>query len=360
MATIHCVHGFCYLPELSPAIAARTPRIALGDFPTPVSAIRTPAGTVFVKHDEQAHPRYGGNKLRKLEFLLADAIARERRVIATFGAAGSNHALATALHGKALGLRTIAFLSRQARTPATSATLAAHVKLGTRLTYLGHGGERRRTLRETLRPLHGNVAVIPMGGSSWLGVLGFIAAAAELRAQIAAGALPMPTRIVLPLGTMSTAIGLALGLALTRLPVRVTAVRVVDRSIANPERLRRLGDAWSGRLTQIDPQLDCGSWWQRIDIDESQFGKGYAKPTAASRAALDVAANAGLTLENTYSGKAFAALLATLADAGGPTLFWNTYAGKTPSLPSYGVSPTVVPAELAYLSSGGSDGLSVG
>ena len=351
------MRGFDYLTLGGHQPGRHLTRVGLGQFPTPVTCERSRAGTLFVKHDEATHERYGGNKLRKLEFLLGAALARGTPYVATFGAAGSNHALATALHARGLGLQPIAFLSRQARTPMVADTLAAHCRLGTRLIYAGVGAQRRKALRDTLVPLGGRTSVIPMGGSSWLGAMGYIAAAAELAAQIDNGELPVPARIVVPLGTMSTVIGLAMGLAQLALPTQVVAVRVVDAVVANPDRLRRLGDVWSGRLARIVPTLDLAGWLDRIEIVDDQFGDGYARPTAASAAALVVAReDLNLTLENTYSGKALAAALALLPGVAGPTLFWNTYAGGVPALPAIGTPRSAVPDELAFYCSGAGAG----
>ena len=349
--------GYSYLPSLDAQLARRLHRVPLGSFPTPVSCHETPAGTLFVKHDEATHPVYGGNKLRKLEYLLGAVLARGTPYVATFGGADSNHALATALHAAGLGLTPIAFLSRQPRTPTIGATLITHTRIGTRLVYAGAGAGRRAALRNTLRPLAGEASVIPTGGSSWLGAVGYIAAAAELAAQVRAGELPEPRRIVMPLGTMSTVIGLAMGLAATDLTSRVVAVRVVDPRIANASRLAKLGRIWSTRLRRLAPRLTTNGWLERIDIDEQQYGQGYARATAASENAVALASNAfGLALENTYSGKALAAALEHIGEVRGPTLYWNTYAGRLPALPATNTSATTVPAELGVYLSSGDDG----
>ncbi len=334
--------GVDYLDAISTRVAAKVARLPLGTYPTPVKRVQVPTGAFWVKHDEIAHPRYAGNKLRKLEYLLASAKQRGATTVATFGAAGSNHALATALHARDQGLRTLAFLSRQPVTPNLAATLRAHHALGTQIVYCG--GDRRsrgRIVRDTLRTLNTPFAVIPMGGTSWLGMLGFVAGAAELRAQIDAQALPAPMAIVMPLGTMGSVIGLAIGLELMRLPTRIAAVRVVDGATANDARLRRLGDGLLMRLKNLDPTLQAHNWWRRIELD------GSTGVTVASQAAVALAANsAGLRLENTYSGKALAALLAKLHENRDETLFWNTYSGQVPVFAAQNSAPDALPPEL--------------
>ncbi|MEM1261123.1 MAG: pyridoxal-phosphate dependent enzyme [Pseudomonadota bacterium] len=344
------MHGYGYLFRVSRRLARAVPRVGLGNYPTPVSTVDTEHGQLFVKHDERAHDRYAGNKLRKLEYLLADASARDCRYVATFGAAGSNHALATAVHARGLGFRPVAFLSRQTATERVAKTLACHVQLRTKLVYAGQGTQRDAAVRETLRALDGRAAVIPMGGSSWLGALGFVAAGAELSEQIATNQLPTPSRIVMPLGTMGSVIGLAMGLHLCALPTRVHAVRVVSDDIANKSRLLAAGNRWAAEMQQLDPTIDLSGWQERVTIDDEQFGAGYARATEASEDARQQAANlAGLELENTYSAKAFAAVLATSSTAEGPTLFWNTFDPRFPAPPVYGQRTTAVPSELTYL-----------
>ncbi|MEM8981665.1 MAG: pyridoxal-phosphate dependent enzyme [Pseudomonadota bacterium] len=346
------MHGYGYLYRQSRQLARRVSRLGIGTYPTPISAVRTRHGQLFVKHDDRAHARYAGNKLRKLEFLLADAVARQCRYVATFGAAGSNHALATALHARALGLQPIAFLSRQAATSRVATTLACHRRIGTTLIYAAPDDSGHAAVRETLLSLGKRVAVVPMGGSSWLGALGFIAAAAELREQIEANILPTPSRIVIPLGTMGSVIGLAMGLHLSELPTRVHAVRVVNESIANDDRLVAVGERWREHIEIIDPDIKLAGWQRRVTVDHAQFGQGYARATDASEDARRIAAeDASLELENTYSAKAFAGWLAHDTMADDRTLFWNTFDPRTPALPSYGQATTTVPNELAYLES---------
>jgi D-cysteine desulfhydrase len=88
---------------------ASLPRAPIADLPTPVERIDAPrlaVGRLSVKRDDLTSPAYGGNKVRKLQFFLGRALAEERRTVVTFGAYGSNHALATAVHARALGSRT--------------------------------------------------------------------------------------------------------------------------------------------------------------------------------------------------------------------------------------------------------------
>ena len=116
----------------------RLPFIALGQLPTPVKPLVTLAKKIgvadlWVKCDDISAPVYGGNKIRKLEFLLATAIAQGCTSVLTFGGLGSNHALATSINCKRLGIQCIAVLTPEPATEAVRRTLRYHQLLGTRL-----------------------------------------------------------------------------------------------------------------------------------------------------------------------------------------------------------------------------------
>src|SRR5690606_18885987 len=127
----------------------------------------------------------------KLEYMLGLARARDRATIATFGTTGSHHALATALYARQHGFSSIAFLSHQAPTDAVPSTLNMHIKIGSELVPFGGSySERIAILRRHLRGRR--AMVIPGGGTSWRGTLGFVNAALELSAQIDQGACELP------------------------------------------------------------------------------------------------------------------------------------------------------------------------
>ena len=125
-----------------PGLESRLPFIALGDLPTPVVPLHTLAAAIgtrsgaaglWCKRDDLSSAVYGGNKVRKLEFLLGDALARGCTTILTFGGLGSNHALATAINCRRLGLECIAVLTPEPATEAVRRTLRYHQKLGTHI-----------------------------------------------------------------------------------------------------------------------------------------------------------------------------------------------------------------------------------
>ncbi|HWM28186.1 MAG TPA: pyridoxal-phosphate dependent enzyme [Woeseiaceae bacterium] len=305
----------------------------LADLPTPVReySLRLPAGErkLTVKLDNLTGGLYGGNKVRKLEYILYRARQKHCERIATFGTVASHHALATAIYANQLGLPCTCFLSHQAPTPATSDTLRLHVQIGTSLVRYGGAYQKRlEILRENLWGQH--PWVVPIGGSSWLGTFGFVCAGIELAEQVAAGLLPVPDRLYVAAGTMGTAAGLALGLAMANLETEVHAVRVSDTSICNEDALLRLLDKTARMMRRLDQSLPC-NLVQRVNVRVRHefFAGGYARSDAATDAAIDFARDQlDLELEGTYTGKAMAAVIRdfdTVTDAGKHVLFWNTF-----------------------------------
>ena len=228
-----------FLADAFPAIGRRVPKTAIAALPTPVSTHRVslPSGSfdLGVKHDDETSAVYGGNKVRKLEYLLRRAGERGAQRVATFGAAGSNHALATAIHARDAGLECTCFLSHQHRTPNIARTLNMHRQLGTEILRWGGPIDQVGLFREHLQ--RRNAWVIPLGGTCWLGALGFVNAGLELAWQIEQGLVAKPARIYVASGTSGTAAGLALGIAAAGLDTEVHAVQVVDNRFGS-ERCR--------------------------------------------------------------------------------------------------------------------------
>lgn len=298
-----------------PALASTVPWLPLGAFPTPVERVHDllpPSVELWVKRDDQSGTSYGGNKVRKLEFLLGDARARGARRLVTLGAIGSHHVLATAIYGRAAGFAVEAVVFPQPLTDHVREQMLADVAAGATLWptrgYLGVPWATWRHRRGS------DAAWIPAGGSSPVGSLGYVSAGLELLEQIARGELPCPDRIYVALGSCGTAAGLLVGLAgaptLPRFDGTLVAVRVVNRIVSNARVTCRLaretaallaarGENWFNQLPTVE-----------LDVDHRWFGGGYGVATPESERAVTRAAAVGLRLEPTYTGKAMAALLA--------------------------------------------------
>lgn len=325
-----------HLATAFPQLASKLPKTVLADLPTPVAEL--PLATalghsqISIKYDDQTGQLYGGNKVRKLEYLLQRADDRNAKRIATFGTVASNHALATSLYAKSMGLDCTCLLFHQSRTPNAPSVLNTHLQNETELVpFGGNRKEQVRTMRRYLRDRH--VWVIPAGGSSWLGVVGFVNGALELADQIASGEVCMPDRLYVANGTMGTAAGIALGLALAELPIEVHAIRVTHDFVASPPAMRRLMVKTATMLNRLDASIPSDlADRTRICFRDEFFAGGYAHKNDETVSAVDVAREQlGLTLETTYTGKAMAALLhdielPELAERS--MMFWNTYSSK--------------------------------
>ncbi len=321
-----------FLAAAYPKLAARLGKVRIADLPTPISTVELGtqhgARTFAVKHDDVSSGVYGGNKIRKLEYVFQRARDRGARRIATFGSAGSNHALATAIFATRAGMPCTCFLAHQTRTASVPKTLNMHRRIGTEIVRYGGSVDSLATFR---RYLHGRRSwVIPIGGSCWLGAVGFVNAGLEIAAQVAAGELAAPDRIYIANGTMGSAAGLALGLALAELPAELHAVRVADERFTNPRKFAHLVEKTALLLHRFDPSVPADlADRTHLQWRDEFFAGGYAKTDDTTVAAVAIAnGDLGLSLETTYTGKAMAALLHDLGsrDYGGENyLFWNTY-----------------------------------
>jgi D-cysteine desulfhydrase len=317
----------CLILERLPALAGKIPHRPLtAGTPTPVERAPTLGEHVWIKRDDATGgaAAYGGNKVRKLEFLLADALARGRRAVLTLGGTGSNHVLATAIYARAVGLEaTHAVLFPQPHTEAVERRLARFRALGVRVARtpgklsVPFAGVARAIA--SLARGHGAPYLIGAGGSSPLGSLGYVNAALELAAQIERGDCPCPRAIYVALGSGGTAAGLIVGLRLAGLAARtrVQAVRVVPAPWTSARQTASLATRTAALLGE--PPVRTTDF----DMVDDQLGRAYGQATPAADAAVARAAGAGLALETTYTGKTLAALLAR--DHRSDVLFWNTY-----------------------------------
>ncbi|MEM7611092.1 MAG: pyridoxal-phosphate dependent enzyme [Pseudomonadota bacterium] len=323
--------GFSYLEQRYPTLARRIARLPLGDFPTPLQRLGHTEQKLWVKRDDQTHSVYGGNKIRKLEYLLARAREQHCKQVVTFGGVGSNHALATAIHARANDLGCVSLLLPQRMTDYVQGTLVRHQANHSELRATPmRRANRLRLMRELRDRNDRRLAVVPMGGTSPRGSIGYVNAAFELAAQWH-GSQP-PQRIYVAAGTMGTVAGLAVGLSLLGWPTTIMAVRVVVASQCNDIAMQRLCEKTSLLLNRYDsriPRIDDAA--ARITIRGEYLGADYADTTQASCDAVDEAIKRwSLPLETTYTGKAMACMLDDLQQTSqrGDWMFWHTYNGR--------------------------------
>ena len=217
-------------------------------------------------------------------------------------------------------------LSPQVPTAYARATVLAHAGLGTVLHPIEgfDGAHAKEQLTEQLSKRDGcEPLVIPMGGSSALGAVGFVDAALELTEQA------RPDVVYLAGGTLGTAVGLAVGFAAASVATRVVAVRVTPATVANEAVIARLASETIELLRKHEPSFPALAPSDlALTLREGFYEPGYAEVTPAATNAVAVARELGVKLETTYTGRAFAALLADAADgmlADADVVFWNTY-----------------------------------
>ncbi|MDH6706589.1 D-cysteine desulfhydrase [Kitasatospora sp. MAA19] len=321
-----------------PELAQSLPHLPLGDAPTPVRPLaelgcRSP---LWLKDESgYGHGGWGGNKVRKLEWLLPEAHRRGARTLLTVGGLGTNWGLAAALYAPEQGLTVALALIDHPVDDHTRAQLRRLRASGATLHFL-HTKTRLILAAPWLFARHSSMRhptfpyFLPAGGSSPLGTLGYVETALELAAQVSNGLLPEPGWVVTAVGSGGTAAGLALGLRLAGLRTRVLGIVVNDTLRLDSTALNALARKSEALLRSRGAALPpVGLSSDDIRLDRGWLGPGYAHPTAEANAALNRAASdAGLALEHTYTAKALAALLDL--DASGrfgdePVLFLNTF-----------------------------------
>lgn len=324
------------LHDRFPALRTTLPHVALGEGPTPVRRLSAVTDTeVWCKHDGRYGDPYGGNKVRKLEWVLADARRRGSRTVLTIGALATNHGLATAIYARRLGLDTALVLVDQPlddhvraqleRLRASGATLHLTHSTPRTVAALPFLLARHADWRARRRPYY-----LPVGGSSPLGILGYVEAGLELGEQVKAGELPEPAHVVVPVGSGGTVAGLALGLRLAGLRSRAVGVVVNDRMRLDAGRTARLAGRAAKLLRARGARLPETATVHPDDVllTRDWLGDGYGHPTAAgTEAAALLHAGDGLALDPVYAAKAMAGLigLARRGDlSGGPVLFIAT------------------------------------
>jgi len=305
-----------------PDLSSRIPWVLLGEWPTPVARLdrlgRALGSDLWVKRDDLSGSTYGGNKVRKLEHLLAEVLAHNGRSVLTVGGIGSNHVVATGVYARELGLSTRAVVVPQPITEQVHRNLALARALDVEL--LPCAARPLVPLCISAARLRPGCRVVGPGGSSPLGTLGYVSAALELQDQIEAGLLPCPDEIVIALGSGGSAAGLALGCALAGLRCRIVGVGVVERVLTN-ETLVRVLIRRTRRLLELDAPPP------RLEVVHGYLGRCYGDPTPAAEEARKLAADSdGLRLETTYTAKAMAALIDRCRRRPGSTiLYWNTH-----------------------------------
>lgn len=310
-------------------------RVSLGTTPTPVSRLDLPGIDVDLWLKDEAcfgDGAWGGNKVRKLEWIIPEAHRRGVRTLFTVGGIGTHWGLACALYGAQHGLRTLLGLVDQPVDDHVRQQLARLESSGAEL----HRFRDPRRLRLAAPWLIARGTswsggrprlpwYLPAGGSNPVGALGYVETALEIAAQVGAGELPEPGTIVVPVGSGGTAAGLGLGLRIAGLGTQVFGAVVNDSFRLDAEVVAALANRTAALLEDrgagVLPRLEAAE----LDLRPDWLGRTYGDPTPASTAMVDLAADAGLELEPVYTGKALAAVRDLADSLRGPVLWLNTH-----------------------------------
>lgn len=337
----------------------RQPRFELARLPTPLHEarrLRDALGGEFrcprilLKRDDLTDLALGGNKARKLEFIVGDAIRQGVTALVTTGAVQSNHARMTAAAAAVARMRCTLVLGSDVEEPAAQGNLLLDRLLGAKVRFYEAGEDADAEHREAAaveeavrdlassgeRPLH-----IPTGGSNAIGTLGYVQATRELVEQLQPLGFA-PTRLYYASGSRGTQAGLELGARLFRTGYRCIGIAVSGGEPIKKERARTIA-AGAADLLGVRVDLEEGG----MHTEQQYYGPGYAVPTRSGMEALTlVARTEGVVLDPVYTAKAMAGMIDHIRsgaiDARDTVVFLHT--GGSPGL--FGQASRVTPLPL--------------
>ena len=314
---------------------ASFPRVQLGQWPSPVQdcprlSDRLGGPRVLVKRDDVSLIGVGGNKLRKLEYLLGAAVREGARRIVTFGAVQTNHGRLTAAACARLGLACDLVLTRDVPRSGDAYDRSGNILLdgvyGATVHVFDDAAAAQARHKELLAD-HPETVSIPVGGSTGIGALGYVAAVREIMEQDTG-----LTRLVAPLASAGTAAGLLVGADLHGWDVDIDLIAVSRPAPAAREVLDGLLDQTCAVLGRPRPSLE------RVRIIDSALGEGYGVPHEKVWQAISLfGSTEAITLEPVYTGKTAAGFVSCVEDgsirADETVLFLHT--GGLPGLFAY-------------------------
>lgn len=342
-----------------PTLASAVPFLPLAEVPTPVERCEALAGylgrgDVWMKRDDLISPIYGGNKVRRYEFTLADARAKGASRLVTLGGLASTQVMATARFGQHLGLPVTAVLFDQPVTRFAREAILTDVAAGATLQ---HGGGYVRSLWRLWQAQRAPGAyVIPPGAADPRSNLGYLDAALELAAQVERGEMPRPDVIVLPTGSAGTLAALTLATAWLGWDTEVVGVRITLRVACNAVTVGAVRERTARWVSERAPEFGRALRGRRgrYRLHGGALGEGYGCSTAEAVEALGWYQRlTGQTGEVTYSAKALVGLRAVARERayeGKTILLWQTLSSVRPAIPEG--TRERVPAELRWVFEG--------
>lgn len=296
---------------------ARFPRLTLGQFPTPLEPLanlsRFLGGpSIFIKRDDNTGLATGGNKTRKLEFLLADALQQGADVVITQGATQSNHVRQTIAAAAKVGLKTQVLLEKRVERFGEDYQRSGNILLddllgGIIVEHLPAGTDMQlamEKLAQSLREQGHKPYIIPGGGSNPIGALGYVACAEELLYQSSQQRLRID-HVVHATGSTGTQAGLVTGLYASNSGIPVLGISVrAPREKQEENVFSLVNRTWQLIGARGEPSRD----WVKVNSD--YVGEGYGLPTEATLEALRLLARLeGILLDPVYTGKGMAGLI---------------------------------------------------
>ena len=293
------------------------PRFELGCFPTPLqhlaNASRELGVELSVKRDDLSGLAAGGNKVRKLEYLVADARRQGATVLMTAGAIQSNHVLQTVAAARKSGMRALVVLQGSAPAVARGNLLLDQI-LGAEIEYL----DSQRFVEDVIpymerrhqELLHeGEIPyLVPVGGSNALGAFGYVNCAREMAGQYAALGRKAPDYVVVATGSVGTYAGVLVGCAHFWPQTAVRGIVVTTNYFAKRENVVQLTNE-TARQADVDRRWGAEDLW----LDYDHIGPGYGIRSETGDQAIEMLARTeGIFLDPTYTGKVFAGLVANV------------------------------------------------
>jgi 1-aminocyclopropane-1-carboxylate deaminase/D-cysteine desulfhydrase-like pyridoxal-dependent ACC family enzyme len=305
--------------------------LSLCTLPTRVHALPSIGAHAWIKRDDETHPEVAGNKLRKLEWVGATLKRTGAKRAVLLGATGTNAGVAAAMVCRSLGVQLDVLTFPQPASATVERNRALMHHYGARLHARGPLLSAALAWQLSPRRLVPRTTFLHAGCSNPEATFAYVDAALELKAQMDAGVCPLFEEIVVAAGSGATLAGLTLGCALAGLRTRVTGVRVAPLKVGPfsacaPSTIARMMDACRAALAKASASPIAPAPAPTL-IDDF-YGGGYGVGTDAGREAIEVFAREGVTLEQTYTGKAAAAFLVRARASTSPVLFWNTFSAR--------------------------------
>ncbi|HLX45757.1 MAG TPA: D-cysteine desulfhydrase family protein [Bryobacteraceae bacterium] len=299
-------------------------RFRLAALPTPLQELvnlRTALGgaeacpCILMKRDDLTGLALGGNKARKLEFLVGDAISQAATVLVTSGAVQSNHARMTASAARAAGMKAALVLTSDHEHPPVQGNLLLDKLLGAEIHFIPANTDPRLAtgdqeaikiaqVVEDLRQRGERPYLIPVGGSSSVGALGYVAGTLELVSQLF-DMRKAPNRLYYANGSRGTQAGLVLGAKLHGAPYKIHGIAVSGGEPEKTGRALRIANG-AAELLGVADRVSAEDFLN----DESYIGPGYGIATPECLEAIHLLARAeGILLDPVYTGKAMAGMI---------------------------------------------------